>query len=238
MYKNKEYVLGGPQVRVCGKLIVDNDLELATAAKNISAENTVSGSLLVSGETEFQKCQVSEDLVVQGSATIGENLTVDGNASLQGDLTVLGNLNAGLGLPVHVVQDPVTGRTMVTGDCFKPEWFTIDLIKTKQKLIDINDATEFKLLESGTYVIYFKYNLTSDNLNGVWFRFFHNGAEKSFFVDSNVVNDVASNRIFFIQTENADETISFDIAGIIGNSSVVTAIYPQRKMEIAVVKLA
>jgi hypothetical protein len=151
---------------------------------------------------------------------------------------VLGNLNAGLGLPVHVVQDPVTGRTMVTGDCFKPEWFTIDLIKTKQKLIDINDATEFKLLESGTYVIYFKYNLTSDNLNGVWFRFFHNGVEKSFFVDSNVVNDVASNRIFFIQTENADETISFDIAGIIGNSSVVTAIYPQRKMEIAVVKLA
>jgi hypothetical protein len=78
MYKNKEYVLGGPQVRVCGKLIVDNDLELATAAKNISAENTVSGSLLVSGETQFQKCQVLEDMVVQGSTTVGENLVVDG----------------------------------------------------------------------------------------------------------------------------------------------------------------
>lgn len=77
MYKNKEYVIGGPKVRIVGKLVVDNDLELATPAKSFSTENAVSGSLSVTGDAEFQSCQVAEDVVVQGSLTAGEQLFVD-----------------------------------------------------------------------------------------------------------------------------------------------------------------
>jgi hypothetical protein len=221
MYKNKEYVLGGPQVRVCGKLIVDNDLELATAAKNISAENTVSGSLLVSGETEFQKCQVSEDLVVQGSATVGENLTV------------LGNLNAGLGLPVHVVQDSQGGRIMPPNQDYDPRWFT-SLIKTKQDLIDLSDVSGFKLLESGTYLIYLRYSAVGDGLAGTVHRTYKNGSELTYYWDHTIHNDITHERIFFIQTNNANETIRFRLSYISGRSTVQHA----HKAQFGVVKLA
>jgi hypothetical protein len=228
-------VITGDEVEIKGFCGVDNltvrqGLNLVDPNVDVVSSGSITtGSLVNTGSSTLKG-----DVSMEGNASVEGDMAVVGNNSVGGDLTVLGNLNAALA--VHVVVDLQISRTMSTPQYYEPGWFT-SLIQTKQALIDLTDVSGFKLLESGTYAIYFRYQLYAGGLGRTVFQLYQNGSEKYKIIDKPPGNDLSNSRIFFFQA-NADDIIGVKLLVTEGVSTVQAGTAASQLTQFGVIKLA
>jgi hypothetical protein len=219
-----------------GLNLVDPNVDVVSTGSITTGSLVNTGSSTLKGDVSMEgNASVEGDMSVVGNNSVGGDASVGGGLSVTGDLTVLGNLDARLA--VHVVEDTTYQRNISAGQLYQPGWFTTTAFQSKQALIDLNDASGFKLLESGIYAIYFRVQLfASGGVQGARFIIKNNRNFYNIFYTYGG-GDQEDTRFFLMQgIPNDIITIELDSYGT--SNQVKTSFNVNHKTQFGVIKLA